>query len=376
MNIRSKMIQANQMLASEKVWRKSPKERAEMTISCRDADYIKRVPSAGRTKTIGDIEAQVMHNGILVKSAGYQGEWQKYVIQKLRGVHEPQEEKVFYEILKKLPKQSVMIELGSWWAYYSLWFLSEKEASVAYCCEPNPENLALARTNAELNNIKSNRISYIHAAAGDVDHKKVPFATEQKQSIDTEIRSVDGLVEEHDIRSVAILHMDIQGAELSALKGALKSIKRGKIRFVFISTHHYSISSDPLIHQKCQDFIVENGGHIITDHGILESCSGDGLIVASFYSEDRELKIEVSKIKTSESLFREYEYDVDSLWKIHDAFLEEILKNEKRISELQNAIHERDLLIARQQEILGEIGTIKKHIHSSIKKRVRKNNSE
>ena len=39
-----------------------------------------------------------------------------------KGVHEPQEEKAFLEVLNYVEKGSTMIELGSYWGFYSLWF--------------------------------------------------------------------------------------------------------------------------------------------------------------------------------------------------------------------------------------------------------------
>jgi hypothetical protein len=37
-----------------------------------------------------------------------------------RGVHEPLEEFVFQEVLKRLPEACAMIELGAYWGHYSM----------------------------------------------------------------------------------------------------------------------------------------------------------------------------------------------------------------------------------------------------------------
>jgi hypothetical protein len=44
------------------------------------------------------------------------------IVKRLWGHHEPQEEKVFHEVLKQIRPGGVMIELGAYWGYYSLWF--------------------------------------------------------------------------------------------------------------------------------------------------------------------------------------------------------------------------------------------------------------
>ena len=45
-----------------------------------------------------------------------------------------------------------MIELGSYWAYYSLWFASQVKDAQNYLIEPDPRRLEIGRKNFELNN--------------------------------------------------------------------------------------------------------------------------------------------------------------------------------------------------------------------------------
>lgn len=369
---RALMINALHLLVNENLWQKTAEERALMTLASQDADYIPRVKEAGEIIKKNGETVQVMHNGLVVKKGGYQGEWQAKIIKGLKGVHEPQEEKVFFEVLKRLSKGSVMIELGSWWAYYSLWFLTEKAGSRAVCCEPELENLNLAKTNANLNNIESTRVQYYNSAAGKDDGKVINFKLETGKTQKVPIRSVDSIVTEQKLNSVDILHMDIQGAELSALEGAQKSIKEDKIRFIFISTHHYSISGDPLLHQKCKDFIKNNGGHIVAEHGILESASGDGLLVASFSSKDKDFKVEVSHISPGESLFREYEQDVDFLWRTHDVLLKYFLKREKEFESTRKELQTEKQKNLDLQNRLHQLIPLKRHLKTSVKNRIKR----
>lgn len=383
---RALLIPAYNLLVNDGVWEKTPAERAKMTVCCKDGQYIPRVKNAGEVITKNGLSVQVMHNGLLVIEGGYQGGWQTKIIKELKGIHEPQEEKVFYEVLKRLPEDSVIIELGSWWAYYSLWLLKDKKKSSAICAEPDPENLKLARKNAELNevNIKK-RISYFESAAGSIDHKIITFQTEARKKIRVPIRTVDSIVAEEKPEKVDILHLDIQGAELEALRGAIRTIKSNKLRFVFISTHHYVISKDPLIHQKCLQFIQQNGGYIIAEHGILESYSGDGLIVASFAERDKDFHVEVSRLDHKESLFRKYEIDLDKLWEVHDRLVNYILKSETKSGEHIETIREelkrKSDHIDKVEGLLKEITPLRKHIKrqakhraSRIKNKVRRSN--
>lgn len=294
-------------------WKKTEDERIQMTISCQDSRSIPKVKNAGKIFEVNNTSIQLMHNGLKVAAGGYHGEWMQKIIKELKGHHEPQEEYAFFNILSKLDsnKDCTMIELGSFWSYYSLWFLKEFTKGKAIACEPDPNNREIGITNSKINGL-TERIKFINSAAGSVDgeHIEIPMDSDQLKSIKPIVRTVDSLIQEHGINYLDILHMDVQGVELDALEGAIESIKKGKIRFVFVSTHHYLFSRDPLTHKKCIDFLNANGAHIITSHTVLESFSGDGLIVASFNKKDKDISINTSLNHTDNSLFRSSEEDL------------------------------------------------------------------
>lgn len=354
-------------------WKKSPQQRAEMTIACHDADYLPRVKNAGDTQVVNGVDAQIMHNGLLVKRSGYQGEWQEKVIRALRGVHEPQEEKVFYEVSKRIKNANAMIELGSWWSYYSMWYLRDHPKAKAICCEPDPENIELGKMNMQLNGFEIDKQAIFYpVASGSEEGKKLIFKTEAGNDIRTVIKTVDNIIKDASLNKVDILHFDIQGAELETLRGAEKSIRAKKIRFVFISTHHYAISENPSIHEECLDFIETLGGTIVASHSVLESCSGDGLIVASFDPVDKDFKVDVSHQPSHDSLFRPYEEDVRILWDSHNALLAQSEKQEKLLNENQLKLQEKDRQLAVLRQELEEIGHLKDHVKRQVKIRINK----
>lgn len=306
------------VLLTESIWAKDGPGRTAMTVSCRDTDYIPKVKNAGKIQTKGGHKVQIMHNGLLVTAGGYHGDWMSKIITTLKGHHEPQEEKVFYEILKKIGDGATMIELGSFWSYYSLWFNKKVKNARNICCEPDTDNLEVGRLNAELN--KAKNIDFIEVASGPEDGSVVELAMDSRPEVvkKVPVRSVDGLVKDYDIKCLDLLHMDIQGFELEALQGAVQTITAKKLRFLMVSTHHYFFSKDPLTHQKCIDFIKAHGGHIITSHTVLESFSGDGLIAASFSKKDADMSIGISINHTDDSLFRPYEKDLSLLMKAYN----------------------------------------------------------
>jgi FkbM family methyltransferase len=222
---------------------------------------------------------------------------------------------VFHELLGHVPPGSTMIELGAFWAYYSLWFHAAVDGGRNLMVEPDPHNLEAGRRNFAANGF-GDRATFVQASLGRKQRPPTPFSCESDgatRPVATE--SVDGLVHDHEIDRVEILLADIQGAELEMLHGAEQSIAEGRLRFVVVSTHHHTISGDPLTHQKCRAFIRDRGGHILAEHSVAESFSGDGLIAASFAAEDRTLpKILLSRNEASQSLFRETEYDLADAW--------------------------------------------------------------
>jgi FkbM family methyltransferase len=363
---------AIQVLQFETAWIKSPEQRAAMTLACDDTKSFKRVKDAGKTKIISGSKVQVMHNGLYVLHDGYQGSWESKIIEGLRGVHEPQEEKVFNEVLNRIEPGAVMMELGSWWSYYSLWFLKAVSDSKAYCTEPDPVNMELGKRNAKINGFKEESdIFFRKYAAGDNDGKVIEFQTEGGQKVSVPIRTIDSIIDQEKIKKIEILHFDVQGAELDTLEGAKKSIQSEKIRYIFISTHHYSISGDPNIHQKCLDFIAKNGGHIIARHTVLESCSGDGLIVASFDKRDKDFKISVSLQSVEDSLFRTPEKDTEILCGYYDKLRLQYIDKEQM---LQKEINELQLKTYELDSIIKDITPLSKHIKHSVNTKIKKNN--
>lgn len=292
--------------------------RTAMTVGCRDADVIPKVAGAGDVVTREHQQYQRMHEGTLVELGGYHGDWMAEVITQLRGHHEPQEELAFHEVIKRVEPGATMIELGSFWAYYSLWFARAVPGSRVLCCEPDPANLDLGHRNAAANDVQT--LIFVHAAASSSDGE-VELALESTPETLTRVtaRSVDSLMDEHELQHLSLLHCDVQGAELDVLQGAERAVRARRIRFVCVSTHHHVISDDPDIHARCLDWLLAHGAHVICEHSVGESFSGDGLIVASFDERDRDFHVPMSYNRASKSLFRTPEHDLAILMRYVDS---------------------------------------------------------
>lgn len=244
-------------------------------VACRgagDLESIPKVPDAGQLVTRDERQWQVMFNGLLVEANGYYGDWMTELIRRLKGHHEPQEERVFHELLEHVGQPSSMIELGSYWAWYSMWFKWRHPDAVSVIVEPSPENLAVACRNANANQIElfaelggvfakgARRNCGTHPFGGNLF--KVPSV------------SVSGLMEKYGFERLSILHADIQGAELPMLEDAAPMLAARRIENLVVSTHW------PAVHERCRALLAGHGYHFVADHTPEESFTIDGLIVA------------------------------------------------------------------------------------------------
>jgi FkbM family methyltransferase len=246
-----------------------------------------------------------------VLAGGYYGGWMQELITRCKGVHEPQEEVLFAEIMKHLPSDATMIELGGFWSYYSIWFLSDGGGGRrAIVVEPDPAHIEVGRANARLNRCKP---QFVHACAGRNSAPPASFNTEQCGAVVLPCVSVPDLMLSHGIDRLDLLHCDAQGIELDILEGCQALAAAGRLEWVVVSTHAHSISGDPLTHQRCLATLARAGAKILAEHDVHESFSRDGLIVAKFGPVPESwLTPTLSYNRYSQSLFRNPLYDLAS----------------------------------------------------------------
>ncbi len=231
--------------------------RIEQVVSCPDNAFIERVPGAG-TITRG---TQLMHNGLLIGAGSYYGPENGVLLRRNRGVHEPQEERIFQMVLKDCPPGSTMLELGAFWSFYSMWFKSAVTDSRCILLEAEAFNLKSGQKNFARNGFTG---EWLHAfAGGKVDLASVP-----------PMLTVDHIMREKGIERLDILHSDIQGFESDMLAGANDALATGRVRYVFISTHSNEL------HRDCEARLTAHGYVILSSLDLDDTFSEDGVIVA------------------------------------------------------------------------------------------------
>jgi len=231
--------------------------RINEVLSCPDNQFISRVPEAGKVKS----GKQIMHNGLKINLGSYYGPEVAQQLFANKGVHEPQEEYVFQEVLKSIPNGATMIELGAFWSFYSMWFNSRVKDAKNFMVEPDAFNLESGKRNFALNKM-----------TGDFTQAYVGSKNEVLNG--SKMIGVDDFLLEKGIAFLDILHCDIQGFEYDMLVGAEKTIQQDKIGYFFISTHCNEV------HYKCLNHLKEKQYIIVSSSDLDETYAEDGLIVA------------------------------------------------------------------------------------------------
>lgn len=214
---------------------------------------IRRHPLAGLTQE----NYVYLHNGNKVPLSGpqaYYGDFSNILVIN-RGVHEPLEEFVFQELIKALPENPSMLELGAYWGHYSMWLKKMRPKSLVYLVEPDKSNLQSGKHNFIVNGLEGEFIN--------------SFVGKNKFEIDSFLRR-------KNLSKLHILHCDIQGCEAEMLDGSGVSLKQKKIDYLFISTHSQELHKHTIETLSAYDYRIE-----ATSDYEFESTSYDGFVFAS-----------------------------------------------------------------------------------------------
>ena len=258
----------------------------DRVMQCKDTDYIPKVENAGEVIMKDEFKCQVMHNGVLIHEGCYHQAWVTDIIKALKGHHEPQEEKLFYEVLNIVPKGGVMVECGSFWSYYSLWFHKEIEEAKNIMIEPMPLKCELGKLNFELNNFDG---EFINGYIGNQYNENSTFLDWDGARYDIPSVTIDHLFDKYYLEKIDVLHADIQNNEMTLLNGSINALTNKKIDYLFLGTHSYNA---PIV-----DRLESLGYHIVESFEVWETYFDDGLILAC--SPNVLDKVDKNKFKVS-----------------------------------------------------------------------------
>ena len=216
---------------------------------------IERVPEAGY---VGADNRVVLHNGNRANIRGELAYYEEFsdILIINRGVHEPVEEYCFQQMLTRIDGASpLMIELGAYWAHYSMWFQLRHPGARCVLIEPDAANLRAGQANVSHNGFAG---EFIQQGVG-------PSGFE-----------LDRFVDQRGLTRIDVLHSDIQGYEDQLLAQGGKSLAAHVAKYVFISTH------SEVLHDEIERGLRGHGYRIEASSGFdLHTTSYDGFIMAS-----------------------------------------------------------------------------------------------
>jgi hypothetical protein len=148
-----------------------------------------------------------------------------------------------------------MLELGAYWAHYSMWLKQKFSGATCFMVEPDEKNLRCGQNNFLINGYKG---EFIKAFVG-----RHGFA-------------VDKFAADHGITSIDVLHSDVQGFEIEMLNCATNLLARNGVKYIFVSTHSEDLHSEVVrqLHNFAYRIEVSSGFDTHTT-----SC--DGFVLAS-----------------------------------------------------------------------------------------------
>jgi|688.fasta_scaffold873018_1 FkbM family methyltransferase len=198
-------------------------------------------------------------------------------------VHEIEQLNLFERLICQIDSQApTMVELGSCDAYYSIIFNKFfKDRDVTnYCLEINEEFFEIGLQNCNNNNCKN--VVSIKAGIGDIN-ESTPHVVYNKANVNQ--ITFSQLVNEYQINYIDILHMDIQGTEISVLEDIVNNKLYKNINYMFVSTHHQD-NKFPATHHVCKKIIEQCNVEYFYDDEYSGGI-GDGLLVFKFLPNEK-----------------------------------------------------------------------------------------
>lgn len=229
--------------------------------------------------------------GIKVNKDSYYGNHIN-ILKLNKGSHEPSEERMFQNILTDIPENGIMLELGSYWSFYSIWFNKTVKNAKNYCIEPGDAEMKIGIYNCKLNNaICDYTKGFVGSNIG------VP-----REASNATIINLNDYLQVKNINKLDILHSDIQGAEFEMLTSITNLLDEQKIRYLFISTHSNEI------HYKCIELFKKHNYRIIANSNFDdETYCFDGIIVACHKDNNKFKEINLGNRKHTKLLTRDSE---------------------------------------------------------------------
>ncbi|HET7218232.1 MAG TPA: FkbM family methyltransferase [Vicinamibacterales bacterium] len=180
----------------------------------------------------------------------------------LTGRYEPQETQLALHLLQ--PGMTV-VDVGANWGYFTLACAHVVGAAGrVLALEPHPRLMAMLSENVRVNGLSQVEPLMMAAGAGAGRRGFIAFDERggnwgltrtaqpaEAADFDSEITTIDALIDERRWPHVDLLKMDIEGAEAEALTGMAGGFARRRYRFVLLECHPAQITAAGATMEEC-----------------------------------------------------------------------------------------------------------------------------
>ena len=197
-------------------------------------------------------------------------------------LHRPNSEALLRRLIfglyanESISAERSIVDIGCWISDNSVvWGKLLSDGASVFAIDPSPENLSYGRKVAELNNVSN--VKFIEAVCADIDGENVDFvgelshaSFEKRPEGGTMVATtLDSIIEKEGSPTIGLLHVDVEGLEISVLKGA-SGIIENDMPIVSFEQH---ISREDI--SEVTDFLRTYGYRIFMVNEVLPGCSLD-----------------------------------------------------------------------------------------------------
>jgi len=153
----------------------------------------------------------------------------------------------------------VMVEVGSYWALWSLLFRNKFPDGINILVEMFAEKLQVGIDNFCLNGFTDNVYAY-HGGVALSESGSFHDAGTMGAEV-----TLGQLMEATNVSKLDFVHCDIQGSELEFLKAHTDMFEQKRILHIVVGTHPH-ISENKQIHEDVIEFLESNGYEIVCEY--------------------------------------------------------------------------------------------------------------
>lgn len=178
-----------------------------------------------------------------------------------------------YEEFYNVGNDDTVIDAGAHHGYLSIYFSKKlNKNGQVFSFEPDGKNIEVMKYNMGLNSGVEERITILNELMWDKEEQipfneegtvasSVHYIPENAKTVLKDTISIDHFVDKYNLTKLDFVKMDIEGAEIEALDGAVKTIERFKPNFAIASYH---IVNDEPTYIKVEAFFKKIGYPYVT----------------------------------------------------------------------------------------------------------------